>query len=181
MAKDLVFYFAISVLSGIVFLLLHALAVRARQGQKLLATINGTIMLSAIIGASIGWTCLADVFSSEGAKAVACVGGALTFIGFAGVYNLLGPVSVDRSVSVHIVSLLHRAPRHRMTETELFTLYTHDDMLKKRFRDCIDTGIIVQEGEFLQLTPKGDRIARIYAAIGGLLGMRLWFLGRVPP
>jgi hypothetical protein len=106
------------------------------------------------------------------------VGGALTFVGFAGIYCHLGPISVDRSVSSHIVELVYLGPGHRLREDELFELYTHADVLEKRFRDCLETGIIERDGEELVTTRRGERIARIFLALGTGLGMRLWYLDR---
>jgi len=117
-------------------------------------------------------------FSSEQAQVLACVAGALTFLGFAGVYCLLLPISVDRSVSAHIVSLIWLAPEHRLKERELFQLYTHDDILRKRFEECIETGIIVRHDGELTLTSHGARIAFIFVTLGRLLGIRLWHIAR---
>lgn len=176
--KDLTLYLAIIALSGVIFLPLHIVAIRARHGDKLITTIIATIGVSAAIGVGGGWWAFGGEFSSEGAKLVACVGGGLTFLGFAGLYGLLGPSSVDRSVSVHIVKLVNLAPGRRIKEADLLKLYTHGDMLEKRFNDCIDTGIIERRGEELVVTPRGARIAFIYSAIGSILGMRLWYLDR---
>ena len=90
----------------------------------------------------------------------------------------MGPASVDRSVSAHIVKLIYLAPHHRLKEGELFKLYTHEDMLEKRFRECMESGIIERRGDELGVTPRGARIARFYIVLGKLLGMRLWYLDR---
>lgn len=172
-------FFAILVIGGVVFLPLHILALRARGGARLITTINATIGISTLAAVAFVWLLFGDQFSSSGAAAVSYVGGALCFAAYAGLYGLLLPSSVDRSVSVHIVKLLYLAPRQRMTETELFSVYTHNDMLQKRFQDCVNTGIIKREGEQLVLTPQGARIARLYMMVGEGLGMRLWYLDRL--
>ena len=176
--KDLLLYLVVIVVSGAIFLLLHVIAIRIRRGAKLITTLNATIVASAIVGGGVGWWLLGSQFSSEGAKLVACVGGGLTFLGFAGTYGLVGPISVDRSVSSHIVELVYLAPGHRIKEADLFRLYTHADVLGKRFSDCIDTGIIERRGDELVVTAKGARIAWLYLTLGSLLGMRLWHLER---
>lgn len=177
--KDLGLFFAIMAIGGVVFLPLHILALRARGGARLITTLNAVIGVSTVAGVAGGWLLFGDQFSSPGAATVAYVAGALCFAAYAGLYSLLLPSSVDRSVSVHIVKLLYLAPRQRMTETELFSVYTHDDMLQKRFNDCISTGIIKRDGEELVLTPQGVRIARLYMLVGEGLGMRLWYLDRL--
>lgn len=175
---DLVLFFGILVISGLIFLPLHIVALRLRKGAKLITTLNATIGLAMAGGVLMGWLLFGDRFSSPGAAAVAYVGGALCFAGYAGLYGLLLPSSVDRSVSVHIVSLLAMADQRRLTETQLFSLYTHDDMLRKRFIDCINTGIIKRAGDELVLTQKGAWIAWLYTFVGEGLGLRLWYFVR---
>jgi hypothetical protein len=165
-------------MGGVVFLPLHIVAIRRMGGRNLITTLNAVIGVSTVAAVVAGWCFLGHSFSSPGAASVALVGGGIGFATLAGLYGLLLPSSVDRSVSVHIVKLLYLAPRQRMTERELFGLYTHEDVLEKRFLDCLSTGIIRREGEELVLTPHGARIASLYMAVGEGLGMRLWYLDR---
>jgi hypothetical protein len=178
MVRNPLLYFFIVGLCGAIFLLLHVMVIRAMRGDKLIRTLAACIALSALVGAAISWWALEGSFTSQSARSLACVGGALTFVGFAGVYCHLGPISVDRSVSSHIVELVYLGPGHRLKEAELFELYTHADVLEKRFRDCLETGIIKRDGEELATTRRGERIARIFLALGNGLGMRLWYLDR---
>ena len=177
--KDVLLFFAILLIGTVVFLPLHVVALRARGGAQLITTLITVIGVSTVAALLLAWLLLGDRFSSPGAAFVAYVSGALCFAAYAGLYSLLLPSSVDRSVSVHIVKLLYLAPGQRMSESELLGLYTHDDMLRKRFNDCISTGIIEREGDKLVLTRKGARIARLYLLVGEGLGMRLWYLDRL--
>ena len=161
------------------FLPLHIVAIRYMGGRQLITTLNATIGLSTVAAVAGGWLVLGPYFSSPGAASVALVGGAIGFATLAGLYGLLLPSSVDRSVSVHIVKLLYLAPKQRMTKEQLFALYTHEDVLEKRFLDCLATGIIKREGDELMLTPHGARIAWLYMTVGEGLGMRLWYLDRL--
>lgn len=172
-------FLAILGIGGIVFLPLHIAALRLRGGAQLITTLNIVIAVSTAVAVAAGWLLFDRQFSSPGAALLAYVSGALTFAAYAGLYSLLLPSSVDRSVSVHIVKLLYLAPGQRMSEKELFDLYTHGDMLEKRFNDCLATGIIRREGDELVLTPHGARIARLYMTVGEGLGMRLWYLDRL--
>jgi len=172
-------FFAILAIGGVVFLPLHIVALRLRGGAQLITTLNVVIAISTVVAVAAGFLLFNDQFSSSGAALVTYVGGALTFAAYAGLYSLLLPSSVDRSVSVHIVKLLYLAPGRRMTEQELLSLYTHDDMLEKRFNDCLATGIIRREGDQLLLTQHGARIAWLYMTVGEGLGMRLWYLDRL--
>jgi hypothetical protein len=177
--KDLAMFLAIMAIGAVVFLPLHVVAVRAVGGARLITTLIAVIGASTIAAVLGGWLLFDRYFSSAGAATLAYVAAALCFAAYAGLYSLLLPSSVDRSVSVHIVKLLYLAPNHRMTEAELFSLYTHGDMLEKRFNDCLATGIIKREGEELVLTPQGARIAWLYMTVGEGLGMRLWYLDRL--
>ena len=176
--KDVLLYFAMVALNTAIFFPLHILASRVTQGAKLITTILATIAASTLAGTATGWLLFHGSFSSEGAEALACVASALTFFAYAGHYGLLGPISVDRSVSAHIVALLYLAPQQKMSEAGLGSLYTHTDMLEKRYNDCISTGLIERHGADLVLTPKGARIARFYLGLGEFLGMRQWYLKR---
>lgn len=178
MVRDLLLYFVTVVLCGVIFLVVHVVVIRATHGRQLIRMLAACIALSALVGSAVGWWMVGDGFTSQSARLLAYVGGALTFAGFAGVYCLVGPISVDRSVSSHIVELVYLGPGHRLREAELFELYTHADVLEKRFQDCLETGIIKREGEEIATTPRGERIARIFLALGNGLGMRLWHLER---
>ncbi len=176
--KDLLLYLVVVAICGVIFLPLHMLAIRMRSGAKLITTLNITVVVSAIVGGCLGWWLLGDDFSSQGAKLVACAGGGLTFMGYAVVYTLFGPVSVDRSISAHIVQLVYLAPGHRIKEADVFGLYTHADVLEKRFGECIETGIIERQGDELVVTRRGVRIAKFYLLLGSVMGTRLWYLDR---
>ena len=178
MLTDLLLYGAVFVVSGLVFLPLHVLAVRANQGSNVLLMVNLAVGASAMAGGAIGWLSFGTLFSSEGAKAVACVGGAISFLGFGAIYNLLGPTSVDRSISAHILNLIYQAPGHRMSEEELFSYYTHADVLQKRFVECAQVGMIERHGSQLTLTASGRRIGLFYTVLSKVLGIRLWYLER---
>lgn len=178
MQTDLLLFGAVFVLGGIVFLPLHVIAVRANHGANVLLMVNLAVGASAVAAAGIGWLVLGQMFSSEGAKAVGCVGAAMSFLGFGAIYNLLGPTSVDRSISAHILNLIYQAPGHRMSKEDLFAYYTHADVLEKRFDECARVGMIERHGPLLKLTASGRRIGLFYALIGKLLGIRLWYLER---
>jgi hypothetical protein len=171
-------YLAIAAICGLIFVPLHAVLVRARDGAKLIRTLATSIALSAVIGATAGWWLLNGSFSSAETRLLGSVAGGLTFAGAAGIYCHLLPISVDRSVSSHIVELIYLSAGHRLKEAELFRLYTHADVLGKRLRDCLETGIIERQGDELTTTPWGATIARVFLAVGKGLGMRLWYLDR---
>jgi hypothetical protein len=178
MLTDLLLYGSVFVISGLIFLPLHVLAVRANRGANLMLMVNLSIGAAAVAAAAIVWLSLGHLFSSDGAKAVACVGGAISFLGFGALYNLLGPTSVDRSISAHILNLIYQAPGHQMSKEDLFAYYTHADVLEKRFEECAQIGVIERHGSQLTLTASGRRIGLFYTIIGKVLGIRLWYLER---
>src|SRR5260370_41984144 len=91
--KDVLLYFAIMVVGGIVFLPLHIVSVRARGGAKLITTLIAVNVVSTLVAVAVGWLVLGDLFSSPGAAMVACVAGGLSFAAYAGLYSLLLPSS----------------------------------------------------------------------------------------
>lgn len=178
MATDLLLYVSVFVVSGLIFLPLHVIAVRANHGANVLLMVNLAVGASAVAAGAIGWLAFGGMFSSEGAKAVACIGGAISFLGFGAIYNLLGPTSVDRSISAHILNLIYQAPGHQMSKEDLFAYYTHADVLEKRFEECARIGVIESHGSQLTLTASGRRIGLFYTIIGKALGIHLWYLER---
>jgi hypothetical protein len=178
MLVDLMLFALVLVVSAVVFIPLHAITVRANRGRNLLSAVNVAIIASAIIGGAAVWLVCGGLFSAPGAKAVACVGGGIAFLGFGGTYNLIGPASVDRSISVHLVGLVNQQAERRMASTDLFRYYPLADVLEKRFAECAEVGVFERQGADIVLTPRGRRIARVYAGIGKLLGLHPWYLDR---
>jgi len=178
MIVDLLLFVMVLGISAVVFVPLHAFAVRANRGRKLLSTVNLAIILSAIIGCSIVWFFFGSVFSAPATRTVACIGGGIAFLGFGATYNLIGPASIDRSISVHLVNLVNQEPDRRMAVSDLFRYYPHADVLEKRFVECSEVGVFERDGQDIVLTPYGQRIALAYAAMGKLLGLHPWYLDR---
>ncbi|MBS0546245.1 MAG: hypothetical protein JSR24_00770 [Proteobacteria bacterium] len=166
---DLLLYFCVVAISSAVFLPLHIVLSRARRGGPLVTALGVSIALSAVAGGAFGAFVIGGSFSSSPVLLVASVGGALTFAGFAGVYALILPISVDRSLSAHIVSLLYASPGGRIREAELFRLYTHSAILGKRLRECEQSRILEKQGDELVVTAKGRRIASIYFTLDRLM------------
>lgn len=166
---DLLLYLCVVALSGVVFLPLHIALSRAKRGGPLVAALGFSIALSAMAGGIFGFFIIGAGFSAPAVAPVASVGGALTFAGFAGAYALILPISVDRSLSAHIVGLLSASPGGRIKEAELFRLYPHSAILGKRLRECEQSQILKREGDELVATAKGRRIASVYFALDRLM------------
>jgi hypothetical protein len=66
-----------------------------------------------------------------------------------------------------------------MSKEELLSLYSHSDILDKRFTEFAAVGVIEQQASQLTLTAKGCRIALTFAILGKALGMHPWYLERV--
>jgi hypothetical protein len=178
MIVDLLLFTMVLVISALVFVPLHALFVRANRGRKLLSMVNLAIILSAIIGGAAVWFFFGSAFTAPAVRTVACIGGGIAFLGFGGTYALIGPASVDRSISVHLINLVNQEPDRRMAASDLFRYYPHADVLEKRFVECSEVGVFERHGQDIVLTPYGRRIAMAYAAMGKLLGLRPWYLDR---
>jgi hypothetical protein len=166
---DLTLYFLVAMASGVVFLPVHLVLGRHKRGSSLVMAIAISIAASAAVGIALGLWPLASLFSSQAVAVVASVGGALTFAGFAGAYALVLPISVDRSLSAHVVGLVYSSPGGRLKRSELLRLYSHEAILGKRMRECRDAHIVEWQGDDLVITPKGRRIARVYFALDWLM------------
>lgn len=166
---DIACYFAVVIACGIVFLPLHIVLSRRARGAVLVKTLGVSIVLSAAAGGIFGAWLIGGCFSSPSVATVAIIGGGLTFSGFAGAYSLILPISVDRSLSAHVVGLVYSSPGGRLKEVELFQLYTHAAILGKRLRECEQSRILERRGDELFITPKGRRIAFVYFTLDRLM------------
>ncbi len=169
---DLLLYFSVVAVSGAVFLPLHIVLSQAKRGGPLVMALGASIAVSALAGSIIGNFVISGGFSAPAVALVASIGGALTFAGFAGAYALILPISVDRSLSAHIVGLLYASSGGRIRESELFRLYTHAALLGKRLRECEQSRILERQGDELVITAKGRRIASVYFALDRLMQTR---------
>ncbi|MDA1277809.1 MAG: hypothetical protein O2960_27750 [Verrucomicrobia bacterium] len=99
--------------------------------------------------------------------------GSLTFVGFAGVYTLIVPVSADRSISAHMVMRFLDEPSRTLSEEELARRYPPQEVFRKRIGECVDIGVLANESGRYRLTRKGIRIARFFRSVASLLRIEI--------
>ena len=102
------------------------------------------------------------MYSSLDAWVLGTLGGITTFFGIGALSVLLGPASVDRSVTAHILIYLARAPNEELTDEELMRQYSGRIILQKRFEEMQGVGAITRHEGNLRLTGKGRRLAVVY-------------------
>jgi len=167
--QDFAFFLLVVMASAVVFAPLHIVLGRGCRGAALVRSLGISIAVSTVAGGLFGGGLISGQFSSPAVSVIAAVGGALTFAGFAGAYALILPISVDRSLSAHVVGLVYSSPGGRLSEAELFDLYTHAAILGKRLRECEQSGILERHGDELLVTSKGKRIAYAYFMMDRLM------------
>jgi hypothetical protein len=166
-------YLAVCAICGAAFVVLHVVCFRLWKVRSINRTCGLIAAVAGAAGGAVGWVAAGPLFSSEGTRLLGSVAGALTSVGFAIFYTLIGPVSADRSISAHMVMHFLEEPSHSLTETELARLYPPEEVFRKRFGECIDVGVLTQEGERYRLTSKGVRIARFFRSMVSLLRIEI--------
>jgi len=172
MFADLILYFCIIGISGIYFLVVHIMYFRVKCVRNVNTTV-GTISLLCSLAAGItGWTFFSLQFSSANSAVLACVAAPLTFLGFSGVYALLGPVSGDRSISAHMVIHFLRSPKGVLSFEQLETVFPSKRVFEKRIEECLELGILSKENDSLVLTDKGKKIAKFFQSLIKILNIK---------
>lgn len=116
---------------------------------------------AAVVMAGASWFWLGTLFSSAAVHHFACVVAPFAFVGFCGNYVLVGPVTVDRSITLTILSALASSKTHGLTEVKLHAEVPFDRIFAKRLRELSRTGNLTTEGE-IRITKRGLRNLMAY-------------------
>lgn len=95
---------------------------------------------------------------------------AVAFLGYANVYNIIFPVSLERSFSVRIlVNLLH-APNESLAKHKLEELQPKEKIYDLRYKEMLGSGLIDINGDKIRLTARGEAVAQVYVFIADVMG-----------
>ena len=128
--------------------------------------------LSALAGGILSWLLLRSDFSSPAAFWMATVTAPITFLGFCGTFILLGPVTVDRSITLAILSALKSVEDRELPNSKLIEVVPFDRIYQKRLKELSKSGVIELKGNTVKVTRKGEFALRIFLLIGHLLNVK---------
>jgi len=150
--------------------LLHVLWFRANpprtRVQALLVLFFAGLLLFAV---ALTWT--AQRLPVNGAPLPATALALYVLLSFAYII-IYTAVEVD-SPSALIILLVSERGERGMTFAELRQVLTDDNLVMARMRDLVSVGSVIASGNHFQLSPRGLRIARVFAFYRDLLGRGL--------
>lgn len=152
---------------------LHLLAWRVRLPERhtrvILAIFFGTLAVALLLLPRIAarWPALGIPCPVPGASYVA-IAGFVTAVTLA--YMITYTVVEVDSPSLVMALAIHRAGPSGLPEAEFDRTMNDDLLVEPRIRDMVRDGLVREEGGLYRLTPKGDRMARLFILHRRLLG-----------
>lgn len=163
--RTLLVFLAVNLVSFAVFMLLHVLL----YWSGVLHGLGPGIIVAAVASATAGAALVYAAMRRSGATVLPVVfASALGFIGYCGIYIILFPVSLDRSLSVHMMELLAAAPAGALSEQELIQAYPREKIYEKRFQDLERGGLISRGNGTITITAKGRVAADLFRRMNGV-------------
>lgn len=86
----------------------------------------------------------------------------IIFLGYSNLYNIVIPVSLERSFSVSIFMNLVQKDGAWISKEQFFKITNADEIYKLRETEMLDSGLIEKSNDGYALTQKGLYIANIY-------------------
>lgn len=94
----------------------------------------------------------------------------IAFFGYINVYNIVFPISLERSFSVRIFVNLAAASNQTLSKAELESLQPKEKIYGLRYKEMSGSGLIRIDGENISLTSKGKVIASVYVFLADVIG-----------
>ncbi len=172
MILDLFLFFVILILCLSVFAVFHVAALCFLDPRRLLVFLASLYFLGALAASVFSFLFIANHFSSFECYLTSNVGAVLAGFFASALYSFLGPATADRSLTAHFLIFLLEQPDRTIHRNRVLERFSPRNFLEKRYDECQRAEIIQMETNTIQLTKKGESIARIYA-----FGFRLLNLG----
>lgn len=157
--------------SWVIFFAAYFLAARLR----LIKNVDGRLVimanLSALAAGVLSWLFLGTHFSSPNAFWLATITAPMSFLGFCGIFILVGPANVDRSVTFSILRAFKALENQETPNDRLIEAVPFDRIFRKRVRELSRHGVIELEGNRVRLTQSGDRARRFFLWLGRVLNI----------
>ena len=170
---DLFWYAAIFVVAWVIYAALHAGAAQLRVVQGVGNSTVALGVIGALFAGVLGWLFLAPRFSSPSAYELAVITAPICFLGYCGIWVLLGPVTVDRSITLTILRALYAINGQNLPNQRLRAAVPFDRIYEKRLRELTLSGVIEPGADDFRITPKGARALKLYFWLGRVLNVEM--------
>jgi hypothetical protein len=161
LAMDLASFLLIFACCWVLFFASHALAAAlglvSGVGQRLVAL----AVVVAGIAAVLSWWLAGGLFSGSAVHALASLTAPFAYLGFCGIYFLIGPVTVDRSITLSILSAFANSGTKGLSRGQLQGCVPFDRIFEKRLRELEMSGTLTL-GDGVRVTERGERILGFY-------------------
>jgi hypothetical protein len=169
--SDLFWCAVVFVAAWVIYLVAYVVAAKFRWvknvDQRLVIMAN----LSALAAGVLSWLFLGAHFSSPNAFWLATITAPIAFLGFCGIFILVGPANVDRSITFTILSAFKAVEDQDIPSAKLIETVPFDRIYHKRLRELSGAGVIELKANRVRITPLGDRALRFYRWLGHLLNV----------
>jgi hypothetical protein len=167
--SDLVWYVGIFLVAWFIYFAAHIAT--AQLGLVTGAGISTVVVgvSSALMSGVLARLVLQAKFSSSSVGDLASIVAPISFLGFWSIWLLLGPIGVDRSITVTILSAFKSVEAKTLSAEQLMKAVPFDRIYNKRIQEMSRVGVIELTRNGARVTQKGTRILQCYLWLGRLL------------
>ncbi len=170
MIKLSILFFLVLFLGFIFFILCEPFVLRSKSfGYLGINLFLLSVAFAFIVATSI--FLISFRFSREISILLSCLG-FLIFLGYANLYNIVFPVSLERSFTISIFLRLSKSEDYSIDRTDFFKIEDTQEIYNLRLNEMLDSGLLIEENGRYKLTTKGMRVAMIYSWLNGYLGIK---------
>jgi hypothetical protein len=169
--SDIFWYGVVFGIAWLVFLGAYVTAARMRWVENLDRRLIVLALASAAVAGVIAAVALSDRFSNANVLWLATITAPISFVGFCGIFILVGPANVDRSVTLTILRAFKAQEESHSTHEKLIDAVPFDRVFAKRLHELSTHGVIEMRDGRAQLTRRGDRTRRFFLWLGRLLNV----------
>jgi hypothetical protein len=169
--SDLLWWAAVFVMAWLIYFFAYLVAARLRWVSNIDLRLVVMGNLTALAAGVLSWLFLGEHFSSPNAFWLATITAPIAFLGFCGLFILLGPANVDRSITFTILTAFKAVEDQEMPNAKLIETVPFDRIYQKRLRELSRSGVIELTGNRVKIMPLGDRALRFYRWLGRLLNI----------
>ncbi len=159
--RDLFGFAALFVAAWVIYFTIHLTLAKLRIVRGVGITTVMMAVVAAVLSGLASWVVLGGWFSSPSTYALVSITAPFSFLGFCGIYVLIGPVTVDRSITMTMLCALEESQSKKLARSQLHAEVPFDRLFEKRMRELEGSGTIDTSGE-VRITPRGIRTIRAY-------------------
>lgn len=170
--SDVFWYSVVFVAAWLIFFVAYVVAARLRWVENVDGRLVVMGNLSALAAGVLSWVFLGGHFSSPNVFWLATISAPIAFLGFCGIFILVGPANVDRSITFSILMAFAALENRETPNEKLIEAVPFDRIFDKRLRELSAYGVIELESNRVRLTRSGERARRFYLWLGRLLNIQ---------